>query len=236
MLYFLYGDKIKARKNLNKHLDALILKKPDAEVFRVNKESFSKNLVLELLSSQGLFSKKYIVVLDNLFEDETFFESCKDLFSDFKGSDHIFLIIESDIAKKEFDFIKKFSEKVWEFEEKKEEKKEFNVFGLANYLGNKDKKNLWINFLKAIDFGVSGEEISGILFWQMKSIIVAICSENQVKSKLNPFVYKNALAFSKKWKKEEILGFCDDLVSINQKVRNGEGEISLLLEKRILEI
>lgn len=236
MLYFLYGDKIKTRKNLNKHLDSLVSKKPDAEVFRINKDNFSKGLVSELLSSQGLFSKKYIVVLDTLFEKTEIFDELKDFFDDFKKTEHIFLCIENKLPIKNFDFIKKYSEKVWEFEEKEEDKKVFNVFGLANYLGNKDKKNLWINYLKALNFGISGEEIVGVLFWQMKNIVIVKKTKSIGESKLSPFVYKNATAFSKKWEEKEILDFCKGLVSVNQKVRDGNGEVEILLEKLILEV
>lgn len=235
MLYFLYGDRIESRKNLAKHLDALEKKRPDAEVFRVKAENYSEDLILELVASQGLFSKKYIIVLDSLLEKKDTREGLLKFLDDFKSSEHVFLLIEEDIDKKTLDEVKKHVEKVWYFEIK-EKKTFFNIFSLANFLGDKDRKNLWINFLKFINEGVSGEEISGILFWQMKNIMLAKKTKSAGESKLSPFADKNARNYARHWTESEILDFNSKLLKTNEMVRNGEGEINTFLEQVILGI
>jgi DNA polymerase III delta subunit len=234
MLYFLYGDTKEVRKNLIKHLDSLTKKRPDAEVFRVKTENYSKDFVLELLSSQGLFSKKYIVVMDGLLENEMIQEEITSLFEEFKNTEHIFIFAEQKLNKKNKDLAEKFSEKVWNFEEK-EKPKAFDPFVLANCLGDKDKKNLWVNFVKMYDLGVGAEEIIGMLFWQMKSIYIAK-NYKEKESKLSPFVYKKTFNFSKKWQNDDILKKADRLVEISELVRDGEGDSFIYLESFILNI
>jgi DNA polymerase III delta subunit len=235
MLYFLYGDSLDARKSLVKHLDSLSKKRPDAEVFRVKKDNFTEDLIKELTASFGLFERKYIVVLDSLLEESKSSSYILSFLEEFKKSEHIFLLIEDDPSKKEIEEVSKYSEKVWFFPKK--DKKDFNnIFSLANFLAKKDKKNLWIEYLKFIDSGVSAEEIGGVLFWQMKNIALTKKTKNVSESKLSPFADKNARTFAVKWNENDVLDIMDRIVDINQKVRDGEGESDILLEHLILNI
>jgi hypothetical protein len=43
---------------------------------------------------------------------------------------------------------------------------------MANALGDRDKRNLWIYFRQAMDKGVGMEELIGVLFWKAKDMIL----------------------------------------------------------------
>jgi hypothetical protein len=93
-------------------------------------------------------------------------------------------------------------------------KKKFSeVFSVANFLANKDKKNLWISFIDLLGKGVAVEEIHGILFWKVKDLI---------------------LKGTRNYSKEELSKLSSDLVEMTHKVRQGEGELEVMLEKWIL--
>ena len=65
MIIFIYGtDTDKIRKISRKHLDTLIGKRPDAGFFKMDDETFNETKFEELIFSQGLFDKKFIVHLD----------------------------------------------------------------------------------------------------------------------------------------------------------------------------
>ena len=54
----------------------------------------------------------------------------------------------------------------------KEKKEKFNNFLLANAFGARHKLNLWIYFRQAVDRGVMMEELTGVLFWKVKDMLL----------------------------------------------------------------
>jgi DNA polymerase III delta subunit len=235
MYYFLYGtDTHKAREKLHSFLDLAKKKRPDAEVFKMTSENWSEGQFDELLISQGLFEQKYTVVLDNLFEQKEVKEYVLDRLEQLKDSDQIFLFLEGKIDSVSLKKIEKYSEKVQEFEKKTELKKDINVFGINDGLLDKDKKKLWMYYLNLLSEKVPPEEIHGILFWQVKSMILASRSTSSNETGLSPFVYKNALRGSRNYKTEDLQKMSMQLVDMTHQVRTGEGDLGIMLEKWIL--
>lgn len=235
MIYFLYGnDKFASRKKMHSILDTLCKKRPDAEIFKINTENFDYAKFEELIFSQGLFDSKYIVVTDNLFEDK----NIKDFFiqnlSVIKESLNVFVSLENKVDAKSLKDIEKYSEKIQEFSTKEENKKFFNVFGIADGILDKDKKRLWVDYLKIIKEGIPVEELHGIIFWQVKNMAIVSKVDSQKESGLTPYQYKNALSGSRKYKDNEISKMMSDLVSMTHKVRSGEGDLDIMVEKWIL--
>jgi DNA polymerase III delta subunit len=237
MYYFLYGKNNKeARKKLKSLVETLHKKRPGAEIFRMHDENWNEAQFDELLVAQGLFDQKYIVVLDSLFDEAVAKERILDRASDMKESENVFLVIEESVDKKALDKISKHAEKVQEFEGGVEKEERFNTFGLADAFGRRDKKNLWVGYLQALEQGISPEEISGVLFWQMKNIIIAQKTKSAKESKLSPFVDSKARGFAKNFTAEELSVYARSIVEATQAVRQGEGEMEVLLERVVLEV
>ena len=55
---------------------------------------------------------------------------------------------------------------------RKEKKEKFDNFLIASAFANRDKLNTWLYFRQAIDKGVAMEELTGILFWKIKDMIL----------------------------------------------------------------
>ena len=102
-------------------------------------------------------------------------------------------------------------------------------------LESKDKKRLWISYVDLISKGAIAEEIHGILFWQVKNMILASRAESLSDTGLSPYVYKTSLTGSRKYKIEELKKMSGSLVEMTHKVRQGEGDLEIMLEKWILE-
>jgi DNA polymerase III delta subunit len=237
MIYFLHGSNNKeARKKLKSLSEALHSKRPEAEVFRIHNENWSDSQFDELLVAQGLFDQKYIVILDSLFDDKEIKETIVDRAKEMKESENVFLILDGDVDKKTLDKISKYADKVQEFNGDTKKVEKFNTFSLADSFGRRDKKNLWIGYLQAIDLGISPEEISGVLFWQIKSIMLVMKTKNVKESGLSPFVYTKANGFARNFTLDEISEYAHDLVEATQAVRQGEGEMEVLLERIVLKI
>ena len=79
------------------------------------------------------------------------------------------------------------------------------------------------------------EEIHGILFWQVKNMILASKSNSQIDAGLSPFVYTNSLTGARNYKTEELTKMSGELVDMTHRVRQGEGDLEIMLEKWILQ-
>lgn len=109
MLYTFFGDNIeKIRERSNALVDALKEKRKDASFFRLHHENFEEGKLTELLTSQGLFSSKYIVSIDNILTgiserkiETTGGKSPADLvieqISEIKKSPHVWIIVEDSL-------------------------------------------------------------------------------------------------------------------------------------------
>ncbi len=235
MIYFLYGtDTEKSRKKLHELLDLAHKKRPDAELFKLNSQSFSEGVLRELANSQGLFEKKYTVFLDNVLENKENKDVLLEILSELKESEQIFLVLEAGVTAEMVKSFETHSEKVQKFE-RTEKKQPITPFFVTEGLLEKDKKTLWVSYLKALSLGFEPEELHGIFFWQVKNMVLASKSSSQVETGLAPFPYKNALRGSRKYKAEDLKQMSEDLVTMTHSVRTGKGEMGVMLEKWILE-
>ncbi|OGD67130.1 hypothetical protein A2442_01900 [Candidatus Campbellbacteria bacterium RIFOXYC2_FULL_35_25] len=250
MLYLLYGsDFKKSREKLHSMIDSLLKKKPEASFFKMESSGFSETQLDELISSQGLFEKKYIVQVDGLFEDKKSKETVLDKLEEISKSENIFFFIEEKIDKPTLKRIEKVAQKVQEFRVQESEGRkfgvvgggelnlgEFNIFNLADAFGNKDKKNLWVLYQKAKRHNIPAEEMHGILMWQVKSILTAQNSKSVDESGLKPFVYNKSIRFAKNFKEGEVEELSSKLISIYHDARRGIIDFDTVMERFILGV
>ncbi len=237
MLYVIYGtDTHKARAKLHDLLDLAKKKRPEAELFKITTENWSESQFDELLVAQGLFEQKYTTVLDNLFEKKDIKSYVMERLDGMKESEQIFLMLESSIDAASLKKLEKFGEKIQEFERKEEKKPNINIFSITDGLVQKDKKKLWISYIDLLGKGAVAEEVHGILFWQVKNMILASRAGSANETGLSPFVYKNALTGSRNYKTEELQKMGSDLVDMTHRVRQGQGELEIMIEKWVLEL
>ena len=237
MIYFLYGkDTTKSRKKLHELLDWAKKKRPESELFKLNTENWSEGQFDELISSQGLFDQKYTVVLDTLFENKEAKSYVLSRIEDLSTSEQLFFILERDVDATSLKKIEKYAKQVQEFAKVESKKSDFNIFGITDGLLQRDKKKLWVSYLDSIKKGSAPEEIHGIFFWQVKNMILSSRAENSGDTGLSPFVYKNALTGARKYKTEELIKFSNELVEMTHRVRDGKGDMNIMLEKWVLNL
>lgn len=249
MIYLLYGNDFKkARENLHKMTGGLLVKKPDAELFKLDVENWSEVMFEELVFGQGLFEKKYIVILDSLFENEEIKDFILNKLDDLKKSESIFIFIEKKIDKATLIKIEKRAEKTQDFvskdkvgsrsfsmDNKSFDLKDFNIFSLADALGCRNKKDLWVLYQRAIAKEASAEEIHGLLFWQLKSMLLAISSKSSEESGLKPYVFNKSKSFARNYSEKELKKMSGDLVAMYHDAHRGLVDFNVALEKWILE-
>ncbi|GMQ95357.1 MAG: hypothetical protein BMS9Abin13_470 [Patescibacteria group bacterium] len=240
MIYFYHGtDTQKVRARAHEVLDVLQGKRPGASLFKMDDESFNERELEELVFGAGLFEHKHIVFMDNVMREEGAIEFILEKIADIAASEHAFVVIQEKVDKKTLAKITKHAARVEEFSLPKAPHKktdEFNIFSLTDALGRKDKKQAWVLLQKAIKKGVSPEEAHGILFWQVKNMMIARSSSSAADAGLNPFVYKKALSFSNNFNDHELTSLSSSLVDMYHNARRGGAELSVALEKFILSL
>lgn len=239
MLYFLYGsDKDKARQKSADLVIALQKKKPDASLFKLTDENFEEGSLDEYIGGQGLFENKYIVLADGLMDDKGRREMLAKRLGDIKESQNIFIFREGEIDKATKTKVEKHAEKVQEFtiEEKKKQLDEFKIFTLTDALGRKDRKGLWMLYREAKQEDVEDEQIHGILFWQIKNMILATECKSAKEAGINPFVFSKAQGFARNFPLGELKKKSSELISLYHDARRGVHDFDSAMERWILGI
>ncbi len=238
MIYFLYGtDTDNARAKARELLTCLQKKKPDTLVFRVDAEKWNEIHLEELVGGQGLFSQKLLIFADRLFENEEAREAVEKNLEEIGKSDNIFIFLEEKVAKVLLLDITEVAERVQSFEKMKgKEKQEFNIFSLTDAFGRRDKKKLWVLYQKALQTDAVPEEIHGILFWQLKSMLVAAHSTNSGQAGLAPFVFTKAKNFLKNYSVPELQTLSSTLVRMYHDAHRGVHDFPVALERFILTL
>jgi hypothetical protein len=175
--------------------------------------------------------------MDRTLEDKGVRELVLERIDELGESPNIFIFFEGKLTKEILKKLEKRAEKIQEYEAKTapKAKQDGGFFVLADALGSRDKKSLWILFREAMDGGAVPEEIHGILFWQVKSLLLASRTKDAVEAGLNPFVYGKAKRYVGNFKEGEIDALASKLVHIYHKAHRGEGDFELALEKMILD-
>lgn len=233
MLYAIYGkDTAKARSKLTELLDTLQKKRPDASLFRLSNENWNPSLLNELLSSTGLFSPKYIVVLDSLLNLSDSAEAVSGSIKEMSESEHVCIMIEEKILSADLKKVEKYAVKVQECAPAEKVKKESSqVFAYAEALSMKETKRAWALFQEIAGEEAAAEEIHGVLWWQFKSLKIARDSKTAGESGLSPYVYQKSARATKIWNEKELEGVIDRLVDMYHRAHRGEIDFMLELEK-----
>ena len=242
MIYLFYGqDTEQARRKADGVVASLLQKRPDASLFRLDSDSWQEAAFDEYVGGQGLFAQKYIVVLDQLFENKEIKEYVIERLKALKASDNIFIILENTLDKAVLAKFEKNTEKVQVFGEGKEalsknKKAVFNMFAITDALGARNQKRLWTLYQQAVRHDVVPEELHGILFWQIKSMLLAALSKDAAESGLNPFVYGKAKNYAKNFSLSELKKISSQLIAMYHRAHRGEISFEAALEKFFLTI
>lgn len=232
MLSVFVGKNEEGRKEIEKKLDSARKKGKTAVI--VSDATFSEELVSSYFGANDLFGEEYFIFLDRIFMHS----SGKDFFwkelTSFISSSNEFLLSEEKILADDIRVIEKKGGDVKVFKTTaSKQKPEFNVFSLGDAFGMKNKKELWVLYEKAIRHGETPEALSGILFWQVKNMLLVLKGGGET---LNPFIRSKASRFVKNFSKEELEKISFELVSGYHKSRRSGLPLQERVEKLILSM
>jgi hypothetical protein len=206
MIYILIGNDAKKK---NSYLKKLY--KEDQPIFTLEllakKEDF-----LNYTDSQSLFGSFPVVIVSNIIKNNEISFNPSDLLI-LKDSKTTFIFLEEKLLApdskkyKQYATIEDFS-----FIVTKQIPK-INIFGITDSFSHRDKIGTWILYREAVSVGVSPEEISGVIFWKIKTML---------------------LNGTKIFKPNELKYQSSNLLSIYHKAHKGECDFTIALEQFIL--
>ncbi len=168
------------------------------------------------ISASHLFGDKIIVNCIQTMELVSSRDEITRLLPDMKESKNIFIIDELFVDQNRITRLTKFAEKV--FDAREEKKKDVDVFTLCNLFAKRDKKAVWIEWMRIRDL-VSKETIQGVLWWKFQLIW------SDVK------LGKNSL-----FTLEECERIGGTLLRSSIKAHRGEADLGIELEKLLLSV
>ncbi|MEI6553821.1 MAG: hypothetical protein WCO09_04580 [bacterium] len=235
MLYLIYGTNSNKVRTKQKELISIMQsKRPDVLLHKVTAENWNDTILDELLSSQGLFLIKYIVVLDKILDDKEISAAVMGVLNEMKESNHAWIVVEEKITATNLKKFEKFTQKIFNYDKiegELDKKQRINAFDFAEQFAGKNKVGAWKEFLKLKDAELVGEEIHGVLWWQMKSVYLAKFSKTAEEAGLAPYSFQKALRLSKGWELKELNQILDKLVGIYHEAHKGSGDMMVELEK-----
>lgn len=199
MIFVFSGNDIEKRqKALN-----FFLEKSGEEVLRFDETNISLESMNSLAENGDLFSKKYCVVVNQIFDTSI----GKDVFLKldlFKKSLNTFVFVENDLTKPQENALKKVAEEIKTFDTQEKKSEKFNIFSITDAFGERNKKKTWVLAQKAIKNNVSWEDILNILIWQTKNLLLVKGESNAKNTGLSPFVFQKSNEYSKNFTEEEL--------------------------------
>lgn len=237
MIYLVFGTDAKTRSK-NREQVYSVLNKQNKNLTTIfhNDTNTSIDDLQNLSTTASMFGEKYIIECQHLLGVPDLEEWILKNISKFENSSNIFFFIESQsLTKDVITIFKKHGEVVGESEKATKQLSRFNVFSISDAFIQKDKKRTWILYRSAIESGIDPREISGVLFWAVKNLILVEKSKNQIEAGLNPFVYKKTHSALSKWDKDELDKCIVDLVHFYHDSQFGKTDFENTFEKFVLE-
>ena len=231
MLYVFVGnDGVVVRKDAHVFLDTL-----EGEVVRITAESYSPGMLIDHVYAQSLFGESPgPVVLDFLSEADGALESFEEDIDLYAQSERVFVLLDTKPRAAYEKKLRIHAEKYTESEER-DEKEGFNTFLLADAFLRRDKKSLWVLLMRAYASGVSPEEVAGVLFWQIKSLLLVAVAQSAEQAGMKEYPYKKAKSALKLFTTESLVEISSSLLTVYHR-GHSEGDMSIDLERFLLRV
>ncbi len=233
MLHVFFGnDTIATRQAAHD----LLSKKSEigAIIERIDTDGYKPGILNDVSGAVSLFGAETSYLIDMPSNQKDFFADVVEHLEALAQSPNTFVIIEEAMLAPEKKKFSAYAKTITEFKRAATER--FNAFAMADSLSKKNKRMLWVQLQEANKAGLSPEEIIGTLWWQLKSLRLAMLTKNAAEAGMKDFPYTKAKQALKNFKAGEIEALGNRLLMLYHDGHAGRTDISLALEKWVLTI
>lgn len=232
-MFFVFVGGDKGREKARKFTDDFLLKHPDTVPVRFTDDTFDALLFDTHLEGVGLFGNVSLAMLLGTLESDEAREAILDRLARMKESPNVFVVVEDELSAATIRTLEKYAEKTEVFKVPPNRDERPKLFSLTDALGARDRKALWVLYQKALRQGVSAEEIHGMLFWQVKTLLLVAQKSTEG---LKPFVISKARSFVKNYSLPELKNLSGSLVNLYHNSRAGGPDLPIALEQFVLNL
>lgn len=232
MLMVFYGNdfsvlRLKGKQSILDQVDIA------TETIILDDDNYQPGLILGLSETASLFSPKSVYLIDFPAKTKPLFSEVLENGAALAESKNIFVfLVEGLLA----DEKRKLKMSATLEEIKKTESAKFNPFTLAEALSLKDNRSLWFLLQEAKRNKLSGEEIIGILWWQLKALRLASLTSTAAEAKMKDYSYSKAKKALRNFKDGELDIISKKLLDIYHQGHRGEIDLDLSLEEWVLKL
>jgi len=237
MLYLIQAkDLKKGVDRLIKVQNSLLKKREGSQSFSLDQENFSEDTLKELILGADLFVSKFVVSAKYLLSNKNTRDIAESFLKEIKESDNVFIFLEDNLTKTLEKKLVKYAEKMEKVSGLAKIKPEYKLFSLTDSIGRRNKQESWFEYHRAILGGVLPEEILGMIFWQVKNMIITTKVRTAKDSGLNPFVYNKTKGHVQNFSSEELNNMSLSVVDLYHRSRRGLVNLNEGIEKLLLKL
>lgn len=201
---------------------------------RLEPDTYEVGQVTNASQGAALFGGPQVYLIDTPSLREEFFAEVSAEAAMLAASAHHFVIIEGPLT---VALKKNLAAAAAEMSEYKSESKErFDTFTMADALAKKDKRTLWILLQDATREGLPAEEIIGVLWWQLKTMRLALLTKSAAEAGVKDFPYNKAKRALANFKPGELAQLSYSLLLLYHDGHIGKCDINLALEEWVLRM
>ncbi len=229
---FCGSDVVKVRESAFQRIDEVV--KKGFSLNLIDSDSFQEGVLKDAVGATSLFGKPELYVLDTPGQSKDFQSEVENLIPAMAESYNQFILIEGKLLASQKKKLAKVDTNIEEFNAASTSN--FNPFSLAEALARRDKKTLWILLNESNRAGMKIEETIGILWWQMKSLLLASRTQSAGEAGMKDFPYRKAKQALSRFKEGEVEKLSESLLLLYHQGHAGEVETDLALERWVLAI
>lgn len=240
MLHIIHGGSNIDRVAKKESLLNTLQKKGEYMLIKIDGSNFSEETMFEYGGAAGLLGERYIVLIDGALKNAEQQDILVEHAEVVAGSSNIFIFIEEKLTAPILKKLEKKGADIHSCVSRKEESKnEFNIFALADAISERNRKNAWVLLQKAFTNGIAPEEIHGVIFWQIKTLLLVVgggADATPVSTGLKPYPFQKALRAARNFSEQELKEFIEDLTGMYHMVRIKGGELETGIERFVLSL
>ncbi len=235
MLYVFFGtDTVRVRQAAIDAVTALREQLPNLETYTPECAAHAAGAWASAAATMSLFATPAAYVIDRASDyPDCYAELLRDTVALGESANH-FIVIEGALTAADKKVFSKTAVTMAEY--KADSAQRFNPFGLTDALARRDKRILWLLLQEAGRAGTSGEEVIGLLWWQLKSLRLAALTQSAAESGMKEFSYNKAKRALTYFKPGELEQLSRSLLVLYHDGHAGKRDLQLALEEWVLRI
>lgn len=205
-----------------------------AGITAIEENSYEPGAIEAAARGATLFNVPQAYLIDTPRPGTPFYEEVIANLSDLAESNSQFIVVLPSLLAAEKKRFEKYADTLKEH--KGAAKERFNNFALADALAKKDKRSLWVLFNEARMSGVALEELSGVLWWQLKTLRLAAVTDTAAEAGMKDFPYQKAKRSLSNFRPGEPAELSRSLLTVIHDSRLGRHDLDQALERWILSL